>query len=124
MIGAAANDAGAEPVELRPRRRGVGFAFDFPGAVGRHELVAQFVPELTADADAAMGQLIGPNVFFEILFRIQRRARLQHDHAEAAFSQHFRGRATCRARSNDADVVNLGRTNYLGHQVLRDRSLL
>ena len=107
MIGAATHDAGAEPAELRSRRGSVGFAFDFPGAVGRHEFVAQFMPELAADTDAAMRQLVGPDVLFEILLRIQRRARLQHHYAEAAFSEHFRGGATRRARSNDADVIHL-----------------
>ena len=106
VIGAAAHDAGAEPAELRSRRGGVGFAFDFPGAVGRDEFVIQFMPVLAADADAAMRQLVGPDVLFEILFRIQRRARFQHHHVQAAFGEHFRGRAACRARSNDADVIH------------------
>ena len=107
VIGAAAHDAGAEPAELRSWRGSVGFAFDFPGAVGRHEFVAQFMPELSADANAAMRQLIRPDVLFEILLRIQRRARLQHHDTQAAFSQHFRGGAAGRARSNDADVIHL-----------------
>ena len=93
---------------MRSRRGGVGFAFDFPGAVGRHEFVIQFMPELAPDANAAMRQLIGPDVLFKIFFRIQRRTRFEHDHAEAAFSQHFRSGAARRARSNDADVVHLG----------------
>ena len=106
VIGASTDDAGAEPAELRSGSGSVRLAFNFPGAVGRHEFVAQFVPELSADADAAMGQFVGPDVLFEILLRIQRRTRLQHHDVQAAFGEHFRGGAACRPRSNDANVID------------------
>ena len=121
MIGAAAHNAGAEPAELRSRRGSVGFAFDFPGAIGRNEFVVQFMAVLAADTNPAMRQLVGPHVLFEILFRIQRRARFQHHYVQAAFGEHFRGRAASRTRSNDADVIHFRGTNDLCHQALRER---
>ena len=67
---------------------------------------------LAADASAAMRQIVGPDMLLEILFRIQRRARLQHHDVQAAFGEHFGGRAARRARSNDADVIHF-RVNEL-----------
>ena len=121
VIGASAHNAGAEPAELRSCRGSVGFAFDFPGAVGRNEFVVQFMPVFAADANPAMRQLVGPHVLLEIFFRIQRRACFQHDYVQAAFGEHFRGRAASRARSNDADVIHFRGTNDLCHQALRER---
>jgi hypothetical protein len=119
MIGAPTHDAGAEPAELRARRGSVGFAFDFPGAVGRDEFVIQFVTVLAADAHPAMRQLVGPHVFLEIFFRIQRRARFEHHYIQAAFGEHFGGGAASRARPNHADVIHFRGTNHLCHQALR-----
>ena len=109
VIGAAANDARAEPAELRSGSGVVGLAFDFPRAVGRKEFVSDTLADTASDASAAMGQFVGPDVLLVIVLGIHGRAGLQQCDTQAAFSQHFGGSASGSARTDDADVISLGR---------------
>ena len=115
MIGAAANDARAKPAEGGARSRGIGLAFDLPKSVGRQELAVKIVL-LSAHADATVGQLVGPDVFFVILFRIERRAGFKQDNIQAAFGKNLGSGAPGSPRANNADVINFWRTDDLGHR--------
>ena len=115
VIGASPNDARAKPSEFGSRSRGIRLAVNFPETVRRQKFVVQLMPVLASDAHSAMRQVVGPQVLFVILFRIQRRTSFQHDDAQPAFRQHLRCSAATGTGSNDADVVLLGRSNYLRH---------
>ena len=115
VIGASANDARTKPAEFGSRRGGIRFAVNFPETVRRQKFVVQSCRVLASDAYAAMRQVVWPQVFLVILFRIQAADQLP------ALPRSARPRSApwqlCRHlhRSNDADVVLLGRSNYLRH---------
>ncbi len=94
VIGAATDDARPKPAKARSRRRGVRFAIDLPCAVRRRKFVVDFAAKLAANANATVRQIVRPEVFFVIFFRIERRAGLEHDNVQPAFGQNLGGRAT------------------------------
>src|ERR1019366_7069354 len=122
VIGAASHDTRTKPAETRTRSRGVGFALDLPESVGRQELAVEIVL-LSAHADTAVRQLVGPDMLFVIFLRIERRAGFQQHHIQAALSENFGGRATGGARSNNTNVIDLGGTDDLGHEILKAQFL-
>src|SRR5579862_5267481 len=122
VVGAPPHYARAEPVEGGPGSAGIGLSFDAPEAVGSEELVVHrfdAVAVLAAHALAPVGQVVGPHVLLEVACRNHRRPRLQQHHIEAAFSENLGGGASGGAGTDDADVVNLGRANYLEHESTR-----
>src|SRR5581483_2753984 len=109
-------------VEGGPGSAGIRLSFDVPEAVGSEELVVHrfdAVAVLASHALAAVGQVVGPHVLLEVARRNHWRPRLQQHHIEAAFSENLGGRASGGAGNDNADVVNLGRANYLEHEVSR-----
>ena len=79
-----------------------------------HELRIQLMPSPAANIRTAMRQLIGPDMLFEVLDGIERRTRFEHHHAQATLSQHLSRGAASRARSDNANVVDLPCRSYLG----------
>ena len=69
VIGAAAEDARAEPAEFFARGDGVGFAGDIPIAVGSAPVAPLLLAEVGfgVGAGTAMVDVPGPDVLFEIL---------------------------------------------------------
>ena len=114
MIGAAADDARAEPLEIRAGGGNVGLAVNGPSAVGSEEFAKVFAGR-AADACAAVRQLVGPRPHLEIFFGIEIRAGFEQSAVEAAFGENVCGHAAAGAGANDANVVLLGGTNDLWH---------
>ena len=114
MIGAATDDARAEPLKIGAGSRSVRLAFDVPGTVGREEF-AEILFGVTANAGPAMRQVVRPQEHLEVFFGVNLRPGLEHDAVEAAFGEHLRGRTSASAGANDADVVLLGSADYLEH---------
>ncbi len=110
VIGAAADDAGTKPLEIRAGSGSVGLAFDIPGAVGSKEL-AEIFAGFATDASAAMRQFVWPQEHLKILFRSDVRPGFQQHAVQAALGKDFRGHATARAGADDADVILLRRTD-------------
>src|SRR5256885_1761523 len=115
MVGAAADDARAEPLKLRAGRGGIGLAVDDPGPVGREEF-AKIVHGLATNAGAAVRQLVGPGPHLEIFFGIDRRTGLEQGYAETAFGQDFGRHTAASAGSNDAYIVSFWRPSDLRHR--------
>jgi hypothetical protein len=72
---------------------------------------------LAAHALAAMRQIVRPHVLFVIAGWNHRRPGLQQHHVEAAFGENFGGGAAGGAGADNAYIVNLGRADYLEHEV-------
>ncbi len=108
VIGAAAEHAGPEPVELRAGRRGVRLPFQLPAAPGRVELAKRpFGRRTTAR------RLVGPAQHLAIAGLIPLRTGFQHADLGASFGEHLGGHPAASARSDDDDVVDLRRTDDL-----------
>src|SRR5436309_13416557 len=112
MIGASAHDAGTEPSETRAGSDGVGFTFNFPGAVRGKEL-AEIICRPAANTYSAVWKLIRPHALLELLLGIQWRLGLKHDNTEAAFGQDTCGGSSRRAGADDANVVTQRSTTRL-----------
>src|SRR5437868_9353286 len=91
-------------------------AIDRPKAIGREKLVIQETAQFTARACAAMAQFIGPDMFLVIGLGVNRRASLEHYDIEPTFREDLRSCTSCCSRTDDANVVNLGRTGHLCHE--------
>jgi hypothetical protein len=74
VVGASADDAGAEPAEVRAGSGDVGFAFNLPCAVGSAEFVFDSLTSAATDSGATMREVVGPDVLFEVSLGNQRRA--------------------------------------------------
>jgi hypothetical protein len=81
------------------------------------EQLAKICCLLSPYADAAMRQVIRPDMFFEILGRIQRRPSLKHDHVQSALGEYLGRGSTGRAGADNANIVSLRRANYLSHEI-------
>src|SRR5579864_9646595 len=103
MIGAASDNSRTEPAEARSHSHRVGLALNVPETVRREEL-AEVLHGLAANARATMGQLIRPDVLFEIFGRIQRATSFKHDNAQPAFGENFRGRDRKSTRLNSSHM--------------------
>src|SRR5262249_31683185 len=69
VVGAATDNARAEPFELRTGSGSVRLALDLPGTVGC-EKFAEVSTRLPADAGAAMRKLVRPREHLEVFFGI------------------------------------------------------
>jgi hypothetical protein len=86
-----------------------------PGATVGGQKFAEVRAGPSTHPGAAVRKLIRPDVLFEICYRIERRPSFEHDDIESAFSKDFRRGPTGCTGTDDANVVNLGGANYLGH---------
>ena len=81
-------------------------------------MTSGFVVAAAANSDAAVRQIVGPEMLSIIAGGIQQRPRFEHHNIETALGQDLRRHATSGARSYDADVIYLRRTRNLKHQDL------
>src|ERR1700722_16599780 len=117
MVGAAAQNARAEPFPLLPRRHRIRFAGNVPVAVRRAEVAPLLASEIHVGmrARAAMVHLVWPDVLLEIFFGGEHRPGFQQSHADASLSQDFHGCTAACARTDYDYVEYLGRTGNLQH---------
>src|SRR6266852_3984144 len=114
VIGAAADDAGTKPLEIRAGSGGVGLAFDLPRAIRREKFTEVFA-RLAADAGAAVRQIVRPQEHLEILVRSDVRPGFEEHAVQAALGENLRGHASARTGADNANVILLWRANHLRH---------
>ena len=108
VVRAAAEHAAAEPAPRAVADR-VGLALDVPAA----EAAVVVAERLLVAAPAARRRVVVPREHRAVLGRVPHRPALEHHDVGAGLGQHLGGGAAAGARSDDADVVDLGRTNDL-----------
>src|SRR5208282_6929497 len=104
VVRAAADDAGTKPAEVRTRSGNVRFAFDLPCTVGGAEFIF-----LAADTNAAMGQVVRPDVFLIVSFGNDWWPGLEQHHIQTALGEDLGCRTSGRPGADNANVVGFGR---------------
>lgn len=117
VIGAAADDAGTEPLEFIAVRYRVGLAFDVPVSIGRAEIAPLLTSEIVfgVGTGAAVVHLVGQDVLLEILGGIEHGARFEKGDADAEIGEYFDGSAAAGAGADYYDVEYLRTTSDLEH---------
>src|SRR2546421_189587 len=117
MVGASADDAGAEPAELVILGDRVRLAFDVPISVRRAEVSPLLPAEVffSMRTGAAMIHLVRQHVLFEILGGIEHRSGFEESDAHSEVGEDLDGRAATRSGADDYDVENLRTALDLEH---------
>jgi len=120
VVGAAPEHPGAEPVEARAGRRGVGLARDLPTPVAGVELAERALARRCAPARG----LVDPAQHRAVAGAVPFAAGLEHDDAGAGLREHVGGHPATRAGTDDTDVVLVGRLPGGHVSLLCDRSFV
>src|SRR4029077_16912497 len=119
MVCSSSHDARTKPAEVRAGRRRVRLTLDGPRTRRCDELILHTISwfqRVSGYARATAGKLVGPNVLFEILHRVQPRPGLKHDDVQPAFGENLGSGSPPCSRSNNANVIHLRRTADLRHE--------
>src|SRR5260370_34485328 len=109
MIGAAADDARAEPLDTRAGSRSVRLALNLPRAIRRQEF-AEIFARMSSYARAAMRRFVRPHQHLEIFLGIYVRSGFQQRAVQAAFGENLRGHAPAGSGADNANVILFWRT--------------
>src|SRR5204863_3471113 len=108
VIRSSADDARTEPLKIISGRGDIGLAFNLPGAI-RREKLAEVLGLFSANADAAMRQIVWPHHHFVVFFRMKLWSRLEQHDVHAAFGANFGCHAAACARTDNANIVRFRR---------------
>ena len=106
MVRTAADDPGSEPAELIVLGDGVGFALDVTVSIRRVEVAPLLAAEIgfSAQSGSTMIHLVGQDVPFEILGRIEHRTGFEQSDVDAELGQDLNRGAAASARADDDHV--------------------
>ena len=122
MVGAASENARAEPLELAAFAHSVRFAIEFPtAACGGEKSERLALAEILRAAflGAAMVVVVGHFVLFEFGRDVEHRTGFEQCDSESFLSEDLDGGATARAGTDDNRVVD-----FLGILILRHGTIL
>ena len=107
-VGSPSDETGAIPVKLLPSCHRVRLARQIGASqVGPELAAAELLLELSPFAEAAIPQLIRPNMFKVVSRRIDGPARFEQRNLQPLLSQHVSRNTACRSGTDNADVKGL-----------------
>ena len=106
MIRPAADDARTKPLKIGTRSGNIRLAFNLPSTVRRQKFAEVFAG-FSADADAAMRQVVRPHEHLVVFFGMDLRPGFQQSDVEAAFGENFRSHAAAGSGADDANIIRL-----------------